>query len=61
MKLELLNILHFSKNIQCFKFDWLSPEYCQSKTSKTIRQWIKEVNFQDIEILKIGRIVSCEK
>lgn len=61
MKLETLNLLYFSKKIQCLKFDWLSPEYCQSKSSKTKRQWIKEVNFQDIEILKIGRIVSCEK
>ena len=48
MKLELFNILHFSKNKQCLKFDWLSLEYSQSQTSKTLVQWIKEVNFQDI-------------
>jgi len=42
-------------------FDWLSPEHDHPQNSKTIKQWMKDANLQEIEVLKAGHLVSRGK
>lgn len=42
-------------------FDWLSPEHDHPQTEKTIKNWMEKSNLRDIEIVKVGHLVSRGK
>ena len=39
-------------------FDWLTPTYDQPQTRETIRKWLLEFGFENIEVLKESHIVG---
>lgn len=39
-------------------FDWLTPTYDNPQSKKTVRRWLKEFGFGQIEVLKEGHIVG---
>ena len=39
-------------------FDWLSPEYDNPQTPTTVRRWMQDARFENIEVLKAGHLVG---
>ena len=39
-------------------FDWLTPTYDNPQTKKSLRRWLNEFGFNQIEVLKEGHIVG---
>ena len=39
-------------------FDWLSPAYDNPQSNTTIKKWLQESNFLNIEVLKAGHLVG---
>jgi 2-polyprenyl-3-methyl-5-hydroxy-6-metoxy-1,4-benzoquinol methylase len=39
-------------------FDWLSPQFDQPQTSRTVRSWLKGAGMADVEVLKAGHLVG---
>ena len=39
-------------------FDWLTPKYDNPQTRETIRKWLQEFGFEDIEVLKESHLVG---
>lgn len=39
-------------------FDWLSPEYDNPQTARTVQRWFEEAGLKNIEVLKAGHLVG---
>ena len=42
-------------------FDWLSPQYDQPQTEKTVHRWALQAGMQEIQVLKAGHLVCRGK